>query len=93
MARVIEIWDLSLAFERDGQKSIVLDRLSLDVHRGEFLAIVDPSSIGRPTLLRVLTGLARPNAASNLRTPIVMVLSQTRSIGTFQRHFRSWWRR
>ena len=47
MAGVIEIRDLSLAFARDGQRTTVLDRLDLSVARGEFLAIVGPSGVGK----------------------------------------------
>jgi NitT/TauT family transport system ATP-binding protein len=61
MESVIDIHGLSLTFERDGLKTRVLDNLDLTVQRGEFVAIVGPSGVGKSTLLRVLMGLARPS--------------------------------
>jgi len=42
----------------------VFDRLDLDVERGEMLAIVGPSGIGKSTLLHLLGGLDRPDAGA-----------------------------
>src|SRR6266545_845405 len=42
--------------------AMVLDRLSLDVHEREFLAIVGPSGSGKTTLLRLINRLVEPTA-------------------------------
>ncbi len=60
MESVIEIKGLSLAFTRDGETNTVLRDFDLKVARGEFLAIVGPSGVGKSTLLRVIAGLAKP---------------------------------
>jgi putrescine transport system ATP-binding protein len=38
-----------------------IDRLTLDIHEGEFFALLGPSGCGKSTLLRMLAGFERPS--------------------------------
>ncbi len=41
---------------------VAIDRITLNVARGEFLAILGPSGCGKSTLLRIIAGLDHPSA-------------------------------
>jgi NitT/TauT family transport system ATP-binding protein len=51
--RVLTVRDLTVRF---GDHTVV-DHLSLDVHRGEFVAMVGPSGCGKSTTLNAISGL------------------------------------
>ena len=42
------------------QGILVLDDINLEIHSGEFIAILGPSGSGKSTLLRILSGLIEP---------------------------------
>jgi putative ABC transport system ATP-binding protein len=58
---MIELSGVRKAFG-DAARRTVLDNLSLQVARGEFLAIRGESGIGKSTLLNLVAGLDRPDA-------------------------------
>ncbi len=41
---------------------LVLDRIDIDIHDGEFVALLGPSGSGKSTLLRIITGLLPPSS-------------------------------
>ncbi|MEM7529634.1 MAG: ABC transporter ATP-binding protein [Pseudomonadota bacterium] len=43
-----------------------IDHVSLDIHRGEFFALLGPSGCGKTTLLRMLAGFETPDAGQIL---------------------------
>jgi sulfonate transport system ATP-binding protein len=47
---------------------VVINALDLDIHKGEFVALLGESGCGKTTLLRALAGLDRPDAGS-IRAP------------------------
>ena len=52
--------NISKAFPNGNGGLLVLDDISLQVKRGEFVCIVGPSGCGKTTLLRLLAGLMMP---------------------------------
>lgn len=60
MAPLLSCQDLSLTFHEKGKETAVLDHISFDVSKGEFLAIVGPSGCGKSTILNLICGLLKP---------------------------------
>jgi NitT/TauT family transport system ATP-binding protein len=60
-APLISVRGLSKSFEgRGGRPLTVLDDINLDVHEGEFVALLGRSGSGKSTLLRCIAGLMAP---------------------------------
>src|SRR5262245_61731853 len=63
---VVQARDLFKSYPSGGRRLEVLRGLSLEVDRGEMVAVVGESGAGKSTLLHLLGGLDRPDAGSIL---------------------------
>jgi putative ABC transport system ATP-binding protein len=61
---VIELDDVSKAFQRGGESIHVLDHLSLTVQGGAFEALMGPSGSGKSTVLNLVAGLDQATSGS-----------------------------
>ena len=52
----IDLKGVSLAYDADAD-SLTLDRVSMGIGQGEFVAVVGPSGCGKSTLMKLVTGL------------------------------------
>jgi putative ABC transport system ATP-binding protein len=61
---IVRVRDLYKSFTRGQERIDVLQNLTLDVGRGEFLALMGPSGSGKTTLLNLIAGLDQPTEGS-----------------------------
>lgn len=83
---LIRIRDLNRTFETNAGPVVAIQNIELDLHQGEFLAIVGPSGCGKTTLLRIIAGLETPTsgmieiAGSPDNPPVNSLVFQGRSV-------------
>jgi len=61
---LVRVNDVSKIYQRGGERLEILQGLSLEVPRGDFLALMGPSGSGKSTLLNLIGGLDRPTSGS-----------------------------
>ena len=59
---LVRVVDVDKVFRRGTEEIHILRGLSLEVPRGEFLALMGPSGSGKSTLLNLIGGLDRPSS-------------------------------
>jgi putative ABC transport system ATP-binding protein len=61
---LIEARDLTRVYELDAARVVALDRVSLDIADGDFVAIMGPSGSGKSTLMNLVGCLDRPTTGT-----------------------------
>ncbi len=54
--------NVSMIFRRDGKSTEVLDNISLEAGKGEFLCLLGPSGCGKSTMLNIVAGFLEPTS-------------------------------
>jgi putative ABC transport system ATP-binding protein len=61
---IVSLRDVNKRYTRGKQSVDVLQHLSLDIPKGEFVALMGPSGSGKTTLLNLIGGLDKPTSGS-----------------------------
>src|SRR5437588_3373587 len=56
---IVQVRNVSKRFAREGLEVVGLDSVSLNIEKGDFLAVMGPSGSGKSTLLNLLAGIDR----------------------------------
>ena len=59
---LVEIRNLTKGYTRGGQAVPVLDNITLNIARGDFIALMGPSGSGKSTLLNLIAGIDKPDS-------------------------------
>ena len=74
---LVEISNLSKGYTRGGQAVPVLENITLNIARGEFIALMGPSGSGKSTLLNLIAGIDKPDSGVlNVDGQDITVLSE-----------------
>jgi putative ABC transport system ATP-binding protein len=65
-AKVVQARDVSKIFKRDAFQVTALDKVTIEIGAGEFLALMGPSGSGKTTLLNMIAAIDRPTAGDLL---------------------------
>ncbi|MDA0576527.1 MAG: ABC transporter ATP-binding protein [Verrucomicrobia bacterium] len=59
---MVQIRALSRRFQQGDVEVLALDRVTLDIAEGDFVALMGPSGSGKSTLLHIIAGIDRPTS-------------------------------
>lgn len=84
---LIEIKDLSKAYESGEECVIALCDVDLNIERGEFISVMGPSGSGKSTLLTILGGLNHPTKGDVMIDEIPIYRLPLEKLADFRREY------
>lgn len=64
MKPIVKFENVCLIYHEPHGETLAIDRLSMQIEEGEFVAIVGPSGCGKTSMLSLLAGLIKPSSGS-----------------------------
>ena len=83
---MIKITNLEKVYRTDEVETIALNKLSIDIKKGEFVAVMGPSGCGKSTLLNILGLLDDPDAGSFVFNDIEIAKFNERQRADLRKH-------
>ena len=84
---IVQIRELTKIFRHGEIEVVALNRVTLDIQDGEFVALMGPSGSGKSTLLHIIAGIDRPTSGACLvHGTNVGTLSETELAGWRNNH-------
>lgn len=62
----LRITEVKKSFGQNNNKSLILDGITVDVHKGEFLSIFGPNGCGKTTFLNLIANILEPDSGTVL---------------------------
>lgn len=59
---MIDVSNVTISFEEENQTHVILDDVSLNIKKGEFICLLGPSGCGKSTLLNAMAGFLKPTS-------------------------------
>lgn len=61
---LVDIRDVSLIYGQGANGTLAVERLTLQINKGDFVAVVGPSGCGKSSLMKLVTGLVLPTSGA-----------------------------
>ena len=61
---LVDIRDVSLTYGQGVEGTLAVEHLTLEIEKGDFVAVVGPSGCGKSSLMKLVTGLVPPSSGS-----------------------------